>query len=465
MPVSRNSRLTLTFILITILLDMVGLGIILPVLPSLILELTHDTVARSAVIGGYLVFVYALLQFIFSPILGNLSDRFGRRPILLFSLLGLTIDYLIMGFAPTIGWLFVGRIMAGAAGAAVATATAYIADITPPEQRSQRFGLIGAAFGLGFIIGPVIGGELGVFSPRAPFYAAAALAFSNLLFGFFILPESLTMRKRRRFNIKRANPLGAIIAFRPYPAIIWLLATLFLFSLASQTYPSVWNFFTIERFDWTSAQIGRSLAVFGFLFALVQGVLIGPVIKRFGESSTVLLGMLAAAIAFFGTSFIHTPVGLYGYLIIGAFSGLAAPAVNGLLSRQIPDNAQGELQGAVNATNSLTAIIGPLAATQLFSFFTTSPRAPGYFPGVSFFAAGILIILSTIVFIYSVRRFNLGKKFTSSPPRQPPDIAMPGEIAAPPQEDVAHNERRGNNDTPPDNNTPPDNDAPPEKKQ
>ena len=442
MPVARNSKLTLSFILITILLDMVGLGIILPVLPQLILELTGGTVARSAIVGGYLVFVYALLQFIFSPVLGNLSDRFGRRPILLLSLLGLTADYMIMGFAPTLGWLFIGRALAGVAGAAVATATAYIADITPPEKRSQRFGLIGAAFGLGFIIGPVVGGELGELSPRAPFYAAAGLAFANFLFGFFILPESLTMRKRRRFDIRRANPLGAIMAFRPYPAIIWLLGTLFLFSLASQTYPSVWNFFTIERFDWTSSQIGRSLAVFGLLFALVQGVLIGPVIKRFGESNTVLLGMLAAAIAFFGTSFIHTPVGLYGYLVIGAFSGLAAPAINGLLSRQIPDNAQGELQGAVNATNSLTAIIGPLAATQLFSFFTTSPRAPGYFPGVSFFAAGILVVISFFIAIYVIRRFGLRRDPGNLNGRQVPDIAKPGEIAVAPQSPPADGKDR-----------------------
>lgn len=435
MPAARNSRLALSFILITILLDMVGLGIILPVLPQLILELTGDTIARSAVIGGYLVVVYALLQFIFSPVLGNLSDRFGRRPILLLSLVGLTIDYLIMGFAPTLGWLFIGRAMAGISGAAVATATAYIADITPPEKRSQRFGLIGAAFGLGFIIGPVIGGELGEISSRAPFYAAAGLAFANLLFGYFILPESLGMRKRRRFDIKRANPLGAILAFKPYPAIIWLLGALFLFSLASQTYPSVWNFFTIERFDWSPSQIGRSLAVFGFLFALVQGILIGPVIKRFGESSTVILGMLAGAVAFFGTSFIHTPVGLYGYLLVGAFSGLAAPAINGLLSRQIPDNAQGELQGAVNATNSLTAIIGPFAATQLFSHFTNSPDSPGYFPGVSFFAAGILVIFSFFVFIYTVKRFALRNLHDPSASADGPDIAKPGEIAVPPHVD------------------------------
>lgn len=434
MPISRNSPLTLIFILITILLDMVGLGIILPVLPGLILELNGDGIARGAVIGGYLVFVYALMQFIFAPVLGNLSDRFGRRPILLLSLLGLTIDYLLMGFAPTLGWLFLGRILAGISGAAVGTATAYIADITPKEKRSQRFGLIGAAFGLGFIIGPVVGGELGELSPRAPFYAAAGLAFANFLFGLFVLPESLTMRNRRRFDFKRANPFGAILSLKQYPSILWLLGVLFLFALAGQTYPSVWNFFTIERFDWTSSQIGRSLAVFGILFALVQGFLIGHVIRLVGESVTVMLGLFAGAIAFFGTAFIHTPVGLYGYLVVGAFSGLAGPAINGLMSRQAADNSQGELQGAVNATNSLTAIIGPLAATQLFSFFTTSPRAPGYFPGVSFFAAGILIVIAASIFIYVSRRFGLRKNPGTAQDRHAPDLAMPGEITPPPHD-------------------------------
>lgn len=431
MPISKSSNLTLAFILITILLDMVGLGIILPVLPDLIGELTGETVANAAKVGGYLVFVYALLQFIFAPILGNLSDRFGRRPVLLLSLLGLTADYLLMGFAPTLGWLFLGRCLAGISGAAVATATAYIADITPPEMRAQRFGLIGAAFGLGFIIGPVVGGELGEFSPRAPFYAAAALAFANFLFGVFVLPESLGVRKRRRFDIKRANPLGAIMALKTYPVVLWLLGGLFLFSLAGQTYPSVFNFFTIERFDWSSSQIGRSLAIFGVLFAVSQAVLIGPFVKWFGESATAMIGMSAAAVAFFGTSFIATPVGLYGFLVVGAFSGLAAPAINGLLSQQIPDNAQGELQGGVTAANSLTAIIGPLAATQLFSFFTTSPNAPMYFPGVPFFAAALLVLVALSVFGYTVLKFKLRNPHELA--ENDLDVTKPGEVVAPPK--------------------------------
>lgn len=432
MVLKRESPFTLAFILITILLDMIGLGIILPVLPNLIHEITGEPTARSAILGGYLVFVYALMQFLFSPVLGNFSDRFGRRPILLLSLMGLTLDYLIMGFAPTLIWLFVGRTLAGISGAAVTTAMAYMADITPAEQRSQRFGLIGAAFGLGFIIGPVIGGELGEFSPRAPFYCAAALAFTNLMFGFFILPESLTMRNRRRFDIKRANPFGTILAFKRYPLILWLLGSLFLFALAGQVIPSVWNFFTIERFGWTSSQIGRSLAVFGILFAITQAALVGPVTKKLGESFATLSGMIIAAIAFIGLSFIHTSEGLYAFLVVGALSGLAPPAINGLMSRHVPDNAQGELQGAVNATNSLTAIIGPVAATHLFAFFTSSPEAPGYFPGVPFLGAGIAVIAAAIVFTIAYFKFDI--KHTPAVATDPhtPGMARPGEVAHPP---------------------------------
>lgn len=433
MPLPRNSNLTLGFILFTILLDMVGLGIILPVLPDLIREVTGENVARSAVLGGYLLFVYALMQFTFSPILGNLSDRFGRRPVLLLSLLGLTADYLIMGFAPSLIWLFAGRTLSGISGAAVSTATAYIADITPREKRSQRFGLIGAAYGLGFIIGPLIGGELGEFSPRAPFYAAAAIAFLNFLFGLIVLPESLTMRKRRRFDFKRANPFGTIIALRRFPAILWLLAVLFLFALAGQVLPSVWNFFTIEKLDWSSSQVGRSLGYFGVLFAVSQAFLVGPVVKRIGEGWALVLGMIAAIAAFMGLTVIDTYVGLYVCLTIGAFSGIAAPSITGLLSRRVPDNSQGELQGAIHATNSLTAIIGPLAATQLFSFFTVSERAPFYFPAAPFMAAGIAVVLSAAIFIPAAFRHHLFQKHSDDAAHGRPAVAHPGEISVPPR--------------------------------
>lgn len=438
MAVSPKSRLTLVCILVTILLDMIGLGIIVPVLPELIESLTGGDIAQSAVIGGYLVFVYALMQFLFSPVLGNLSDGFGRRPVLLLSLIGLTIDYALMGLAPTIGWIFLGRTLSGISGAAVATATAYITDISEPAKRAQRFGLIGAAFGLGFIIGPVIGGELGQIGPRAPFVAAACLAFANFLFGVFVLPESLPKDRRRQFDIRRANPFGALTALRTYPVALWLLFGLFLLSLASQAFPSVWNFFTIEVVNFSTAQIGRALGAFGVGFAVSQAVLIGPLVKRFGEWVTVLIGLAAATVAFIGTAFIHTQVGLYGFLMVGALSGLAAPGINSLLSRQVPDTQQGELQGAVNATNSLAAIIGPLLATQLFSYFTAPEKGqPGYFPGAPFIGAGILVVISAAIFIYTLVRYDLAHRPSVAEHPHRPDMAPPGQQAVPPQRQPA----------------------------
>ncbi|GGA60892.1 TCR/Tet family MFS transporter [Pelagibacterium lentulum] len=462
MRVKPQSRLTLVFILITVFLDIVGLGIIIPVLPNLILELTGETVTNAAVIGGYLIFVYASMQFFFSPILGNLSDRWGRRPILLLSLVGLSADYLLMAWAPTLAWLFVGRVLSGICGAAIGTATAYVADITPKEKRSQRFGLIGAAFGLGFIVGPFIGGELGEFGPRAPFYVAAFVAAANVVFGFFVLPESLSKFRRRRFNLKRANPLGAIMAFRQTPIVIILLGALFLFALAGQTYPNVWNFFTIKQFDWSPSQVGRSLGIFGVLFAFSQAVLIGPSIKYLGVGRTVLLGMGLAMVAFIGVSLVESVTMLWVFLVIGSFSGIAVPAINGLLANNVKKNQQGELQGAVNATNSLTAIIAPVAATQLFAYFTT-PEAPVFFPGVPFFAAGILIGLSAMTFLYAGWRYRQEQK-PYREDRKPPAMTPPvGQAVNPPDPDNPdgdyernsgngendNNNQNGNNDKPP----------------
>ncbi len=435
MPVSPQSKLTLICVLVTILLDMLGYGIILPVLPQLIKQLTGGGLAEAAVIGGWLVFAYSLMQFMFGPGLGNLSDRFGRRPIILIALAGLTVDYTIMGFANSLVLLFIGHTIAGISGASVATATAYIADITSKEKRAQRFGLIGAAVGLGFIIGPVVGGLLGELGPRWPFYAAAILAASNLLFGFFVLPESLALDKRRKFNIRRANPFGALWSLSRNPVVLWLLAALGLFILASQSFPSVWNFFTIEVLNFSSSQIGIALGAFGLGFALSQALLISPVIKLVGEWPTVLLGMGAATIALIGTAFIHSEVALYGFLVFGSLAGLAGPAINSLMSRQVPDDAQGELQGAINATNSLAAILGPLLATQLFRFFTQAEKdAPGYFPGAPFLGAGILVIAAAAVFVYTVRRFDLTHRPSVAKAPHAHEMGQPGQQQMPPHE-------------------------------
>lgn len=441
MQAATRSRLTLACILTTILIDMVGVGIIVPVLPELLEDLTGGSVAHAAVIGGYLVFAYAFMQFVFSPVLGNLSDRFGRRPILLLSLLGLTFDYLMMSIAPFVWYLFVGRIIAGIAGAALATATAYMADITPPHKRTHRFGLIGAAFGLGFIIGPVIGGELGELGPRVPFYAAAGLAFTNFLFGLFVLPESLPRHARRRFDIRRANPFGAVVALYKYPGVLWLLAVLFFFSLAAQALPTVFSYFTVEVFKFTSSNIGRALGAFGIGFAIAQAVLIGPLVKWFGEPAVAIIGLLAAIGAFVGVAFTNEVFYLYLYIMIGAISGLASPAINGVLSRQVPDNSQGELQGAVNAANSLATIIGPLAATQIFSYFTTPPDSPWYFPGAPFIAASGSVAIGLIIFAFAAWRFELSHRPSVADNPHAPDMPPPGQLRVAPIEEEEGNDR------------------------
>jgi DHA1 family tetracycline resistance protein-like MFS transporter len=432
--------MTLACILLTILLDMIGVGIIVPVLPELLEELTGGSVANAAVIGGYLVFVYALMQFVFSPVLGNLSDRYGRRPVLLASLLGLTFDYLMMSIAPFVWYLFIGRVIAGIAGAALATATAYMADITPPHKRTHRFGLIGAAFGLGFIIGPVIGGELGELGPRVPFYAAAGLAFANFLFGLLVLPESLPKANRRKFSIKRANPLGAVLALKQYPSVLWLLAVLFFLQLATQALPTIFSYFTVEVFNFTSSTIGRTLGAFGIGFAFSQAVLAAPLSKGIGEPAVGIVGLLFAATAFAGIAFSADVYQLYLFIAVGTVSGLAPPAINGVLSRQVPDNSQGELQGAVNAASSLATIIGPLAATQIFSYYTSDPELGHYFPGAPFLACGLAVVVSLIVFGIAAWKFELSHRPSVADHPHVPDLPPPGQLRVAPIEDENGNQ-------------------------
>ncbi len=442
MQAATRSRLTLACILVTILLDMIGVGIIVPVLPELLEELTGGSVANAAVIGGYLVFAYAFMQFVFSPVLGNLSDRFGRRPVLLASLLGLTFDYLMMSIAPVVWYLFIGRVIAGIAGAALATATAYMADITPPHKRTHRFGLIGAAFGLGFIIGPVIGGELGEFGPRVPFFAAAGLAFANFLFGLLVLPESLPKASRRKFDIRRANPLGAVLSLKQHPTVLWLLAVLFFFQLAAQALPTVFSYFTVEVFQFTSSAIGRTLGAFGLGFAISQAVIAGPLSRGIGEPAVALMGLLAAVVAFAALGLSTDVYMLYLSVMVGAVSGLAPPAINGVLSRQVPDNSQGELQGAVNAASSLATIVGPLAATQIFSYYTTTPGAPDYFPGAPFIAASLSTFVALVLFAIAAWRFELGHRPSVANHPHVPEMAPPGQVRVPPLEDDDRNPPR-----------------------
>jgi len=399
----KAGRGAFVFIFVAVLVDSIGFGIILPVLPRLIMQLTGVSVDRAAVYGGWLSFVYALMQFFCAPVLGNLSDRFGRRPVLLFALLALGCDYLIMGFAPVIAWLFVGRMIAGVAGASFTPAYAYVADITEPARRAQNFGLMGAAFGIGFIVGPAIGGLLGGLGPRAPFFAAGAIALANTALGYFALPESLPQESRRPFHWSRANPLGTLVHMRRYPVVTWLLGALFLWQLGHQVLPSTWAFYTISKFHWTSAEVGYSLAFVGLVMAVAQGLLTRVLIPWIGgERRAAAAGMAAGMLAYVGYAFVTQGWMMYLVALTTFLFALTYPSMNALASQQIPANGQGELQGAVACLYSLSSILGPPLMTQVFGHF--SARSAGvYFPGAAFLTAAVLTAGCAILFARAMR--------------------------------------------------------------
>jgi len=393
---------SVVFIFITVLVDAIGFGVILPVLPELIMKLTGEGLSQASIYGGWLWFAYAVMQFFCAPVLGNLSDRFGRRPVILFSLLTFGIDYLIMGFAPTLFWLFVGRSIAGMAGASFTPAYAYLADVSPLEKRAQNFGLIGAAFGTGFILGPAIGGLLGAMGTRAPFFAAAGLALINFLFGLFVLPESLPQQSRRPFVLGRANPLGTLLQVRKHPSVIGLLQVLFLWQLAHQVFPSTWAYYTMLKFGWSERAVGISLAFVGTIMAFSTAGMTRLLVPRLGEQRAALCGLLAGSAAFIGYAFASRGWMMYAFLVAWLFAGLVLPSIQGLMSRQIPANAQGELQGGVASLYSLTAVVGPPLMTQLFGYFS-SGRARVHFPGAAFLCAALLAIAGLVVFVRATR--------------------------------------------------------------
>jgi len=392
-------KAALAFIFITVLIDVIGLGIIIPIIPALIVELTGEGLSKAAIYGGWLMFVYASTQFICAPVIGALSDRFGRRPVLLFSLFGFGIDYILIGFAPTISWLFIARFISGVTGASITTASAYIADISAPEKRSQNFGLIGAAFGLGFIIGPVIGGLLGQYGTRVPFFAAAGLTLLNVLYGYFILPESLPKENRRKFNIKRANPMGSLKHLRSFPGITGLVVVFGLIYLASHATQSTWTYYTMEKFDWDEKMVGFSLGVVGFCVAIVQGGLTRIIIPKIGEVKSVYFGLIVSCVGFIGFAFSPTGAIMLAMIIPYCLGGFATPSLQGIVSNKVPQNQQGELQGALTSLVSFTAIIGPPMMTGLFGYFT-SDAAPFQFPGAPFLTGSILVLAALL---YSIR--------------------------------------------------------------
>lgn len=393
---ASSKKAAISFIFFTLLIDVTGLGLIIPVTPKLIESLTGGNVSDASQWGGWLTFSYAVMQFICAPIMGNLSDKFGRRPVLLISLLGFGLDYLFVSFAPTITWLFVGRIIAGITGASFTTASAYIADISTNENRAQNFGMVGAAFGLGFIIGPVIGGLLGSFGPRVPFLVAAGLTLLNTLYGYFVLPESLPKEKRRNFEWKRANPLGSLLHLKKYPGISGLIISLILVYIAGHAVQSNWTFFTIEKFGWSEKLIGISLGMFGVLIALVQAGLIRITTPKFGNEKSVYIGLGFYTVGMLLFAFASTSWMMFAFMVPYCLGGIAGPALQAIISGHVPSNEQGELQGALTSLMSATSIIGPPVMTNLFAYFIR-PAAPVQFPGAPFLLGATLFLVSTII--------------------------------------------------------------------
>ncbi len=400
---ASSRKAALGFIFVTLLIDVTGFGIIIPVMPKLISELIHGNLSQASAIGGWLTFAYAIMQFLFAPVLGNLSDRFGRRPVLLFSLLGFGMDYIFLAFAPSIGWLFVGRIIAGITGASFTTASAYIADISTPENRAQNFGMIGAAFGLGFIIGPVLGGLLGQYGSRVPFMAAAGLSLLNALYGFFVLPESLPPENRRPFNIKRANPVGALLQLKKYPAISGLVISLILLYTANNGMQSTWSYYGMEKLKWNEAMVGYSLGFVGLMTALVQTLVIRWTIPKLGTEKSLYVGFLLYSAGLFLFAFAANSWQMFAFIIPYSLGGIAGPALQSIMAGFVPPNEQGELQGALTSLMSATTIFAPVMMTSLFAYFTSS-QTPFLFPGAPFFLGAVLVLVSTGLAYRSMRR-------------------------------------------------------------
>ncbi|MFN8829792.1 MAG: TCR/Tet family MFS transporter [Labrys sp. (in: a-proteobacteria)] len=390
------------FIFITVVIDMIGLGLIIPVLPEMIRSLSGTDLADAATIGGWLFFTYGAMQFLCGPLMGNLSDAFGRRRVLLLSVAGLGVDYLLTALAPTLLWLFIGRALAGFFGASYTTANAYIADVTTPKERGKAFGMIGAAWGIGFVLGPAIGGLLGEFGPRVPFFVAAGLSLVNLAYGYFVLPETLPPERRRPFDLRRANPLGTLMALRRVPGVGRLALVVFVFAIGHSVYPAVWAYFTMYRFGWSEAMVGASLAFFGVMTAIVQGGLTGTIIKRFGERRAAMLGLTASVLALTGFGAAQAGWVMFAMMVVGCIEGVVMPAVNAMMSQRVPPNAQGELQGGISSLQNIASVTGILAMSQIFGLFA-SPAAPIHAPGMPFFVAAVMTATALAILVTSVR--------------------------------------------------------------
>ncbi|WP_313601253.1 TCR/Tet family MFS transporter [Rhizobium sp.] len=399
----KSVRRGLFLVFVILFLDVIGIAIIMPVLPALLQELTGDDVSTAAIDGGWLLLIYSAMQFLFAPLIGNLSDRFGRRPILLISVLTFAIDNLICAAATSFWMLFIGRALAGFSGGSFATCSAYIADISNDRTRARNFGLIGIAFGVGFTIGPVIGGLLGEFGPRVPFLGAGLLSLANFIAAWFLLPETLERHNRRAFDWRRANPLGALRQMRHYSGVGWILLVMFLYWLSHAVYPSVWSFVSTYRYGWSEAQIGLSLGLFGICAALVMVFALPRLIPVLGEWRTSVLGICFSCLGLAGYAFSWQGWMVYAVILLTTIENVADPALRSIASAKVPPSAQGELQGAMTSMTSLTTIIGPAIFTQLFSRFTEE-GAIVEFAGAPYLMAAIFMACAAIVFVARISR-------------------------------------------------------------
>jgi DHA1 family tetracycline resistance protein-like MFS transporter len=399
----RGKKRAIQIVLATIFLDTIGVGIIIPVMPALLMELGGQGLGEAASFGGYLTALYALMLFLCAPIMGSLSDRFGRRPVLLLSLTAYALDHLIMATAETLAVLFIGRAIAGITGASHSAANAYMADVSMPAERARNFGRVSAAWGLGFILGPALGGILGELGPRIPFFVSAGLCFGTAAVGFFALPETLSAENRRNFSLVRANPVGAVIQMRRFPVVIGIFVALVFHQIAHDANPSTWSYYTMFKFGWSELGVGLSTAFVGVCISVVQATGVQPAIRLLGERRAVVVGFLLMALGFAGYAAASQGWMMYAFTVLFALGGIAMPALRGILANQVPDAQQGELQGAISSLMGLTMIATPLIMPQIFRTFSADD-APIFFPGAAFATAAVMLLLCVATFMRAIRR-------------------------------------------------------------
>ncbi|MEN9973573.1 MAG: hypothetical protein RIS20_1920 [Bacteroidota bacterium] len=401
-----NPKSALLFILVTICLDSIGLGIIIPSFPTLVSETANVPISQASQYFGWVMGAYAFMQFLFSPLIGNLSDRFGRRPILLISVLGMSLDYLVMYFAPDLWWLVIGRAVSGIFGASFTSASAYIADISTPDKRAQNFGMIGAAFGIGFVIGPAIGGLLSDFGARTPFLVAAFFSMANFIYGFIVLKESLPVENRRAFEWKRSNPFGALQQIKRFKKLKFLFLVSFLTILTTMCVHSTWNFYSMEKFGWTTKEVGISLAVVGVCFGVVQGALTGKIVAKFGQKNAAKLGLFLSIFVLIGMGLIYQGWMMYAIILPYAFTGIVDPAIRSIISGQVQSNEQGELQGIFTSLMSLAEIIGPPLFMWFYYNFKSSVPHSNIGLGTPFWVASFIALLAFFLISWTLKGYT-----------------------------------------------------------